>query len=140
MRITAFDSTESKSILLTSKKEPKGELADAGFYMSSISQPAQFINWASSPKGKIIERKVVSALQAGDSLKFNVELDKDYPYVIAEIDSGNTICANKRDTLSLYDLEVKKRVDVADFRATSVFPSGWVMEFNSKPLRLSCGG
>ena len=86
---------------LTSKKEPKSELADVDFYMSSISQPTQVINWSSSPKGKVIERKVISALQAGDSLKFNVELDKDYPYIIAEIDSGNMICANKRDTLAL---------------------------------------
>jgi len=121
VRITAFDSTESKSILLTSKKEPKGELADAGLYISSTSLPMQIINWEGSPRGKIIERKVVSELQAGDSLKFKIELDKDYPYIIAEIDSGNTICANKRDTLSLYDLALKKTVVVAPFRPRVFF-------------------
>jgi len=121
VRIIAFDSTESKSILLTSKKEPKDELAEAGLYMSSISLPMQIINWESSPRGKIIERKVVSELEAGDSLKFKIDLDKDYPYIIAEIDSGNTICANKRDTLSLYDLELKKVVVVAPFRPRVFF-------------------
>ena len=121
VRITAFDSTESKSILLTSKKEPKGELAEAGFYMSSISQPPQIINWESSPVGKIIKRRVISELGAGDSLTFKIELDKAYPYIIAEIDSGNIICANKRDTLSLYDLELKKTVVVAPFRPRVFF-------------------
>jgi len=130
VRITAFDSTESKSILLTSVKEPKGELANAGFYMSSISPPPQIINWESSPIGKIIKRQVVSGLGAGDSLKFNIELEKNHPYIIAEIDSGNTICANKRDTLSLYDLAIKKTVVVAPFRPRVFFPSGRILELD----------
>lgn len=124
LRISFLDSTQSKSIVYKAKEEARGELTDKDFYQISDirTQGKTIIDWGVySPADSPLERKIIPALPAGDSVKFQVKVNSTSPYVIAEIDSANVCCANVRDTLALSDPQLKKTAVVATFQPRVIF-------------------
>jgi len=117
VRVASFD-----SLALERVKERQHKIIALG---SPISKPAmeqkKIIDWQNSRIGAVFLRESIPGLLAGKSDTFQIKLDQNQTWLIAEVDSANLLCANTRDTLALYDLELKKSVEVEPFKPKVIF-------------------
>jgi outer membrane protein OmpA-like peptidoglycan-associated protein len=124
--VSVFDSTEFSRIKFEPVKESEA-LAAIGLDFRKTTPPPLNINWKKSPKGRAIEKKTFSNMAKGESFKFKVPWDKDYPFMIAVIDPENKIPEiyeynnTDIDTLFLYDLALTKTAIVKPLKPRILF-------------------